>query len=140
MRLRTTLRGPMGRVDAERRNLAAVAIPEAFEDLDCRRLASAVRAEQREYFALLDVERDVAQQPFCRRTTWPRSGRSLQALGLPPVVDTAGARTPRYVERGTEHDDKSYYPGRGPHHEGPDGYGSGYDVTRMRCINTSSRQ
>ena len=46
------------RVVAEDADLAAVAVAEALEDLDGRRLAGAVRAEQGEHLAALDLEVD----------------------------------------------------------------------------------
>src|SRR5213078_2089099 len=45
-------------VHAEHAGLPRGRVPEAFEDFDRRRLARAVRAEQREHGALLHVERD----------------------------------------------------------------------------------
>ena len=48
------------RVDAEDGDAAAVALAVALEDLDRRRLAGAVRAEQAEDLALLDLEADAA--------------------------------------------------------------------------------
>ena len=46
------------RVLAEHAHVAAVARPVALEDLDGRRLAGAVRAEEREHLAGLDGERE----------------------------------------------------------------------------------
>lgn len=46
------------RVDAQHRRLAAGAVAVALEDLDRRRLAGAVRAEEGERLAAVDVERD----------------------------------------------------------------------------------
>src|SRR5262249_44024754 len=48
------------RVDTEHADGAGVAIPVPLEDLDRRRLARAVRAEQPEHLARLDRERDSA--------------------------------------------------------------------------------
>ena len=51
---------PATGVEAEHRDLSRVASAVALEDLDGRRLAGAVRAEQAEDLALLDRERDPA--------------------------------------------------------------------------------
>ena len=53
------LGGVVGRVDAERLDAPGAARAEALEDLDRRRLAGAVGAEQREHLALLHLEADV---------------------------------------------------------------------------------
>ena len=50
------------RVDAEHLDGAGVALPVALEDLDRRRLAGAVRAEQAEHLAGLDREVDAAER------------------------------------------------------------------------------
>ena len=56
--------GPLGRrrVEAEHLDLAAVALPVALEDLDGRRLAGAVRAEQAEDLARRHLEVDSAHR------------------------------------------------------------------------------
>ncbi len=51
---------PAGRVDAERLDLAAATVPETLQYLDRCRLAGAVRPEQGEDLALLDLEAHVA--------------------------------------------------------------------------------
>ena len=66
-----------GRVGAEHRHGAAVAAAVALEDLDRRRLAGAVRAEQREDLALADLEADAAQ-------------RLVPAVALAEVLDDDG--------------------------------------------------
>ena len=47
-----------GRIDAQDRNIAAIARPKSFEDLNGRALAGAVRTEHREDLAGLNVEID----------------------------------------------------------------------------------
>ena len=48
------------RVVAEHGHVAAAAVAVALEDLDRRRLARAVRAEQADHLAALDAEREAA--------------------------------------------------------------------------------
>ena len=60
MRSRQARSGPL-RVGAEHLDVAAVTSAVALEDLDGRRLAGAVRAEQAEHLAGLDREVDPAQ-------------------------------------------------------------------------------
>jgi hypothetical protein len=50
------------RIHAEHLDRAVVAVPVALEDLDGRRLARAVRAEQPEDLAVLDREVDPAER------------------------------------------------------------------------------
>ena len=57
------------RVLAEHLDLAAVAVAVALEDLDRRRLAGAVRAEQAEHLAGADLEVDAADAPRGRRSS-----------------------------------------------------------------------
>ena len=75
MPIRSRHSGPrLLRVDAEDRDGAGVARAVALEHLDRRRLAGAVRAEQAEDLALLDLEVD------------PADGLDLP-VGLVQVVD-----------------------------------------------------
>ena len=68
-----------GRILAEHGHRPAVALAVALEDLDGRRLAGAVRAEQPEDLALRDLEADSAQ-------------RLELVVGLAEIVDGHGAR------------------------------------------------
>ena len=52
----------LGRIDPEHRDLAAASAAVALEDLDRRRLAGAVGAEEREDLAAVDLEVDPAHR------------------------------------------------------------------------------
>src|SRR5262249_51781506 len=55
--------GITSRIDAKHRNLAAVASTQSFENLDCRALAGAIRAEHRKDLAGLYLEIDALDRP-----------------------------------------------------------------------------
>ena len=120
-RLDPQLAGVVRRVDPHRLavepDLAVVGLHDAREDLDQRRLAGAVVAEQREDLALAQLERDVAQRgrravllarpstssTACRRAR-PRSNRFMRVRPLhraEPLLQAA----PEHVELDRDHDD-----------------------------------
>jgi hypothetical protein len=96
--------GAAGGIETEDPYVASVAVAEALQDLDRRRLAGAVGAEQAEHLAASDIEADVAH------------GGKV-AVGLLQVVDLDGqtvAFTPgiAHAEQGRS---------RGPRREVPGG-------------------
>ena len=109
------------RVDAEDRDAAAVALAVALEHLDRRRLAGAVRPEEAEDLALLDLEADRRERPrpgrrtcagrvtlmASRHASRPRSITTRPAVGNggsgPPV---SSARDPAAVGLVPDGDDR----------------------------------
>ena len=69
------------RVEAEHPDPAAVGPAQALEDLDRRRLAGAVRAEQAEQLPALDGERDAAHDLGRRRSAWRGRGPRRRRAG-----------------------------------------------------------
>ena len=65
---------------------ARVGLVVAGEDLDERRLAAAVGADEGVDLAGLDRERDVAERPLRRRTSWRRGPPTAPALSLSSAV------------------------------------------------------
>ena len=100
---RPELRAAVGRIEAEHADVAAVALAVPLEDLDRRRLARAVRSEDRQHFALGDAEAEVANggDTAVRLAQTPDLDRAHGAMSTSRSVRTSEPRAkPREPCRG----------------------------------------